>query len=158
MNKKSFIIFLFLFILLVFMQGCTKKEDSNNDLYNKREEISTDEVSIKEDDITKIAKFYPIIVDDVKIEVIAVKASDKTTRLAFNACEVCSPSGMGHYVQEGKYLVCQSCGNRFSIDEIGISKDGCNPAPIFDNEVSKENGFITISKETLSKSKELFMY
>jgi hypothetical protein len=154
MKLRKILIIPFAIMLLLFVQGCT----NNNNLYNKREKLATDEVKIKISDISNIAKFYPVMVDNIKMEVIAVKASDGTIRTAFNACQVCADSGKGYYVQEGDYLVCQNCGTKFSIDQIGISKNGCNPAPILDNEKYEDNGILVIPKETLVANKNLFIH
>lgn len=156
MKKRKFISFLFIFILLLFTQGCTSSD--NDSLYNKREELVKDEVKIKVEEVNEIAKFYPVMVDDIKMEIIAVRATDGTVRIAFNACQVCADSGKGHYVQEGQYLICQNCGTKFSVDQIGLIKGGCNPAPISTEEKYEEEGFIIIPNETLQKYKELFIY
>lgn len=145
-----------MFFVLLIVQGCTN--DTNKELYNKKEELTQDEIEIKIDEVTKIAKFYPVMVDDTKMEVIAVRANDGTVRLAFDACQVCSDSGKGHYVQEGEYLVCQNCGTKFSIDQVGDVRGGCNPAPISDDEKTEVDGYYVISKNVLESSKDLFMY
>lgn len=61
---------------------------------------------------------------------------------------------MAYFVQEGDYFVCQNCKTKFSIDEIGIAKGGCNPAPV--SKKIDENGKITISKEYIESYKEKF--
>jgi len=40
------------------------------------------------------------------MEVLALKAKDRTIRTALNTCQVCYASGKGYYVQEGDVLVC----------------------------------------------------
>jgi hypothetical protein len=152
MRLRKLLVIPFAIMLLLFVQGCT----NNNNLYNKREKLATDEVKIKISDISNIAKFYPVMVDNIKMEVIAVKASDGTIRTAFNACQVCADSGKGYYVQEGDYLVCQNCGNRFNKDQIGQVRGGCNPVPITNEFKIETEKNITVTKDTIKKALPIF--
>lgn len=107
-------------------------------------------------DITKNANFYEYDVEGTKLEVIAIKASDGTIRTAFNTCQVCYDSGRGYYEQEGNYLVCQNCGNRFEASDVEVTKGGCNPVPIFSENKTVDATNITISKDFLYEAKEIF--
>lgn len=107
-------------------------------------------------DITEKATFYTYEELDSKMEIIAVKASDGTIRTAFNTCQVCYSSGRGYYEQEGDVLVCQNCGNRFSMDEVGITRGGCNPVPIFDEQKEVTDTNITLTKELLQEAEIIF--
>lgn len=102
------------------------------------------------------AHFYPLDMDGVKVEVIALKLADGSIRAAFNACQVCFDSGMGYYVQEGRELVCQNCGNRFTMDQVGLSGGGCNPVPIGEADRASDGTTITISRDELKKGEVLF--
>jgi uncharacterized membrane protein len=86
----------------------------------------------------------------------AVKASDGTIRTAFNTCQVCYSSGRGYYVQKGSVIVCQNCGNKFTADNIQVSKGGCNPVPIFKEDKVVTDTTITISKKYIDESKTIF--
>lgn len=59
-----------------------------------------------------------------------------------------------YFIQEGDYLVCQTCGNKFHIDEVGDSSGGCNPTPVEEKE--EKDGKIIIPKEYVSSFKEKF--
>jgi uncharacterized membrane protein len=107
-------------------------------------------------DITENASFYDYKVDDINMQVIAVKAKDGTIRTAFNTCQVCFDSGRGYYEQDGDYLVCQNCGNRFAAEDVEVSKGGCNPVPIFKENKTVDNKNITISKDFLKEAKQIF--
>ncbi|MDF3003365.1 MAG: uncharacterized protein K0Q48_3484 [Bacillota bacterium] len=107
-------------------------------------------------DITETAAFYTYNELDKKMEIIAVKASDGTIRTAFNTCQVCYSSGKGYYIQEGEFLVCQNCGNRFGMDEVALTKGGCNPVPITDEYKTEVDGVITIPKEFLEEAQVIF--
>jgi len=58
-----------------------------------------------------------------------LKSSDGVVRAAFDACDVCWPSGKG-YFQKGDVMVCRNCGRQFASIKINEVKGGCNPAPL----------------------------
>ncbi|MFC1657387.1 Fe-S-containing protein [Candidatus Moduliflexota bacterium] len=64
---------------------------------------------------------------DVKFFVL--KSSDGVIRAAFDACDVCYQSKKG-YRQDGDFMVCNNCGQRFTSVRINEVKGGCNPAPL----------------------------
>ena len=107
-------------------------------------------------DITEDASFYAYDELESKMEVIAVKASDGTIRTAFNTCQVCYSSGKGYYVQEGDQLVCQNCGNTFSMDDVEVTRGGCNPVPINDEQTKTNSDTIVIPKEFLKEAEVIF--
>ncbi len=107
-------------------------------------------------DITEKATFYTYDELDSKMEIIAVKASDGTIRTAFNTCQVCYSSGRGYYVQEDDLLICQNCGNQFSMDDVEVTKGGCNPVPIFDEQKKVNDETITIPKEFMEEAEVIF--
>lgn len=113
-------------------------------------------VTILKSDITEEATFYPYQAGDTYMEVIAIKASDGTIRTALNTCQVCTGSGRGYYEQEGDVLVCQNCGNRFTVDQVEVIKGGCNPVPIFEDYKTEESDIIKISDTFLVANKALF--
>jgi uncharacterized membrane protein len=150
------------FVLAIFITGCNNNNNYNNDDTAlkpvAREEMSFNELVIEKNDITDIAKFYPVTVDGVEMEVIAVLATDGTIRTAFNACQVCASSGRGYYIQQGTKLVCQNCGNRFDVNELEVTRNGCNPAPIEQVDKSEDEEYITVPKATFIKNMDLFNY
>ena len=100
-------------------------------------------------DLSQTASFYKAEIDGTEIELVALKDSKGNLRTAFNACQVCYSSGRGYYRQEGKYLVCQNCGNSFTIDQVGIASGGCNPWPILDSDRTVTDDEIQISYDVL---------
>lgn len=124
----------------------------------RAEKVKDGDIVIPTSDITETAKFYPAAIDGIELEVLAVKAPDGSIRTAFNTCQVCYSSGRGYYVQEGDVLVCQNCGNRFSMDQVQITKGGCNPVPITDEykTIDSDNKTITITKDFLSEATVIF--
>jgi uncharacterized membrane protein len=118
--------------------------------------VVDDDVVIPTSGVTTTASFYPVQIDGERLEIFAVKASDGSARTAFNTCMDCYLSGAGVYSQSGDTLICQNCGNVFSIDQIGLASGGCNPVPIPDSAKTEENGSIKISKEFLLEQKAVF--
>lgn len=114
------------------------------------------DLQILKSQVTSRARFYPYSAGGIKMEVLAVKASDGTIRTAFNTCQVCFDSGRGFYTQQGDELVCNNCGNRFQIDQIAKIKFGCNPIPILTENRTDSGKYITISKAFLEKNKTFF--
>jgi uncharacterized membrane protein len=113
-------------------------------------------IAISIDAISETAAFYPITIDGTDMEVLAVRASDGTIRTAFNTCQVCYDSGRGYYEQSGGELVCQNCGNRFDMSMVGVLAGGCNPWPIFDGDRTVTDEYLTIPREFLVGSREIF--
>lgn len=107
-------------------------------------------------DISDTAIFYPVEIDGVNLEVLAVKAPDGSIRTAFNTCQICYDSGRGYYKQEGNELVCQNCGNRFGLDQIEVQSNGCNPVPILADNKTVDDKNITISGDYLAEAKVIF--
>lgn len=100
-------------------------------------------------DLSQTASFYKADIDGPEIELVALKDSKGNLRTAFNACQVCYSSGKGYYVQDGNYLVCQNCGNSFTIDQVGIASGGCNPWPILDSDRTVTDDEIQIYYDVL---------
>ena len=100
-------------------------------------------------DLSQTASFYKADLDGTEVEIVALKDSKGNLRTAFNACQVCYSSGRGYYRQDGDYLVCQNCGNSFTIDQVGIASGGCNPWPILDSDRTVTDDEIQISYDVL---------
>lgn len=107
-------------------------------------------------DVKETASFYPVEVDGVRMEVIAVKASDGSIRTSFNTCQSCFASGNGFYKTDGKILICQNCGFRFTPDQVEVRSGGCNPFPIFASNKRIIDGEIQIPYNFLREHSEVF--
>ena len=77
-------------------------------------------------------------------------------RSRFPALRICYSSGKGYYVQEGDYLVCQNCGNKFEMDDVEVTKGGCNPVPIYDEQTKVNSDTIVIPKDFLKEAEVIF--
>ena len=80
-------------------------------------------------EITNQAKWYEYDLGEKKIKFFVVRAEGESIKTAFDACDVCYYSGKG-YRQEGDYMVCNNCGNRYPIAGLGTENKtpgGCWP-------------------------------
>lgn len=161
--KRIFAAAAMMLSLVIVLAGCgadikggakTKSGAAQSD--NAQEIKKGESLTIQTADITETAKFYPVKIDGMAMEVLAVKAPDGTIRTAFNTCEVCYDSGRGYYKQDGDVLVCQNCGNRFKTDHIEVQSNGCNPWPIFSENKTVTDDSITVSYDFLSESTKVF--
>lgn len=76
------------------------------------------------------AKHFQFQADNgITVKYFILKSSDGIVRAAFDACDVCWPSGKGYY-QDGDYMICRNCGRRFVSIKVNEVKGGCNPAPL----------------------------
>lgn len=144
---KSAVVVMLLITILTVLSGCSSSTEKSS---------NTGDLVIPIADITETATFYPVVIDGVKFEVLAVKAPDGSIRTAFNTCQVCYDSGRGYYKQDGNELVCQNCGNRFTMDKVEVVSGGCNPVPIFEDNKTVDDKNITISRDFLTEVKGIF--
>ena len=162
--KKSNIILGVVAVVIIATAAFTTFLAKNNDQTNAPLSKATTVSSTSENgdlvipirDITEKATFYAYEELDTKMEVLAVKAPDGTIRTAFNTCQVCYSSGRGYYVQDGDGLVCQNCGSIFQMDQVEITKGGCNPVPISAGGKDVTGTSITISKDFLLQAEVIF--
>lgn len=115
------------------------------------------DLEIKLDELdTSNATFIKYISNGVNMELVAIKDSQNNIDVAFNTCQVCNGAPKAYFVQKNSKLICQNCGNSFSLKSIGASDNGCNPMTLSDEDVTKTDMGITISKEFLSENEFLF--
>lgn len=143
---------------LTTLSGCGKEKASTSASgVNAAEKISSGEsLKIPVKEISEKASFYSVEVDGTQMEVIAVKDSDGNIRTAFNTCQICYDSGNGYYKQEGNELVCQNCGNSFTMEQVGESAGGCNPWPILEEDKTETDSEVKISYDFLKESSNIF--
>lgn len=157
--------------LTVALAGCSSLSDAPSDALTPQpaeagsapQEAAVGDASqdgadlvIPVSDISEKVTFYPVEIDGTKMEVLAVKAPDGSIRTAFNTCQVCYDSGRGYYKQDGDVLVCQNCGNRFSMDQVEVVSGGCNPVPILPENKIVDDESITIPYALLNEAKVIF--
>ena len=145
-NTKILAVFfcLIFLIVVVFTKGFGffKSSQTNSDGF----------VNILLSDVTSNAKWYEYDLGGEKIRFFVVKASDGSIKTAFDACDVCYRYGKG-YGQEGNYMVCNNCGNRYPIAGLGTENKnpgGCWPGYL--PNIIKE-GNILIKKSDLENNR-----
>ncbi|HAH63520.1 MAG TPA: DUF2318 domain-containing protein [Treponema sp.] len=134
----------------------TEAQTGTSALNTVRPAVKNSDIVIKVSEIDKNAVFFPADIDGTRIEVLAVRAPDGTVRTAFNTCQVCYNSGRGFYRQEGSVLVCQNCGNRFRMSQVGVRAGGCNPVPIPEQYKQETDTKMTVPLALLKQAKSIF--
>ena len=86
----------------------------------------------------------------ITVKYFVLKSSDGVIRAAFDACDVCWPSGKGYYQEQDK-MVCRNCGKRFASVKINEVKGGCNPAPL-NRKIDGDNLVIQVTDILAGKS------
>lgn len=147
-------------IAIVLIAGSVFFKQQGNKNEDKLKEnvvvLEGEDLVIPINEITSEASYYPVEIDGLNLEVLAIKATDGTIRTAFNTCQICYSSGRGYYKQEGDVLICQNCKNRFSPDEVEVTRGGCNPVPIFSEDKTVDDTNITISNAFLKEATGIF--
>ena len=160
--KRYFTIAVSVLFALVLFAGCALKAEGNPVVQPKpagetaAAETSGDGLVIPVSDLTDKPRFFTYNANGEDMEIIALTASDGSIRTAFNTCQVCYSSGNGYYKVEGNSLVCQNCGNTFGFDDIAVTRGGCNPVPITEEDRAEQDGSIVISSGYLDDASALF--
>lgn len=182
LNKKFPFLLVFILVTFFLLNGCTYKENVNSNKSNKN--ISTENVNqnqftgstkiekfngekgetkviknnqiVLEDRIFNdgLAHFYNTELGDKTVYFFIVKDENGIYRAAANACQVCFDSRTG-FRQEGDFMVCNTCGNKYPLNKIATEKGGCNPAPINPN-LKVEDNLVILEQADLEQVSELF--
>lgn len=116
------------------------------------------DVEINLDDLdTSNATFINYKLNDTTIELVAIINDQGNVDIAFNTCQVCNGSPKAYFIQQNDMLICQNCGNAFSLSSIGSMAYGCNPMTIDTNNLSNEDTKVVISQDFLSQNQDLFI-
>ncbi len=87
-----------------------------------------------------------------RIQFFVLKSSDGVIRAAFDACDVCFASKKG-YRQEGDFMVCNNCGQRFESVRVNEVRGGCNPSPV---DRTIQGGNVVITAAALATGEKYF--
>lgn len=87
------------------------------------------------------------------MQVMLYKDTEGKVHGALNTCQVCAGSPYAYFEQEGNEVVCQNCGNHFSVEAIGDVHGGCNPVPL---ELSEDGDQVLIDTATLDEQADAF--
>lgn len=75
------------------------------------------------------AHFFSYRSGETNVDFFVLQSHDGVVRAALDTCDVCYRDRKG-YRQEGDFMVCNNCNQKFRSDMINEIKGGCNPAPI----------------------------
>jgi uncharacterized membrane protein len=85
-----------------------------------------------------IAHFYRFNNGRKEIVFFVVRGSDGVIHTAFDACEVCCFRKNKGYMQQGYYMICLGCRERYATNMIGqVNGIGCKPHLLEHTEVGK---------------------
>lgn len=115
--------------------------------------VENGEISIDADTLTSNPMYINYDFNGTNIQLIAVKGSDGTPRLSLNTCQVCNPSPRAYFKEQNGRLVCQNCGNVFTVDSVGETTGGCNPMYI---DYKNTDGKLTVSVADLDTYADQF--
>ena len=151
MKKKYLLILLVIpILLLIILNGGNKKHEI---IKVKNGE----NVVINSQDIDGYATYFNYEIDENTIQLFVVKGTDNKIRTLINTCNACNPAENSFFVQENDHFIYQTCGNKFHVDEIGLTKAiGCSPIAILDEDKIDKDGKITISHEFIETYKSKF--
>ncbi len=106
-------------------------------------------------EVAEDAKWYEYDSNDVTIKFFAIRDVNGDIKTAFDACDICYSSHKG-YRQEGGYMICNNCGNRYPISGLGTENKrpgGCWPGYL----KSRANGeYLVIDKSDLESGRYRF--
>lgn len=130
--------------------GTTPGSSSGNNI-----QANADLVEIRLSDVSGTVTHYSYkSKNNAEVKYFAVKGSDGIIRTAFDACEVCYNAKKG-YSQSGSDVVCNNCGLRFKIDDLGTKNKGAGCWPAYlPHEVKGDK--IVIKKSDLEAGAYLF--
>jgi uncharacterized membrane protein len=124
-----FVLLSFVVALVVSFSGGNAQAFGFFSKYKKVEAVQG-VVSIPVDEVgDDSAHFYEFDANGRNVRFFVLKSSDGVIRAAFDACDVCFESRKG-YVQNGDFMICQNCGQKFHSARINEVRGGCNPAPL----------------------------
>lgn len=117
---------------------------------------SGSDLTVRTEEIGTTARFFDYDAGGVTVQVLAVRASDDTVRLALNTCQVCNGSPYAYFEQDGDDFICQNCHNRFASTAVGVVSGGCDPVPITADVYEEEDGTLTIPHSFLEENAPRF--
>lgn len=155
--KKLSIALAGLFTILAFA-GCIGGEPEDGFLGERGDSVSIENDSVSFDasdfDDGDAHYFHTELPDGAPVYFFVVKSPDGHLRAAANGCQVCGNALQG-FRQEGDFMVCNTCGNKYPLDKIATEKGGCNPAPI-DPDLEVVDGKVSIPLSGLQAVRQFF--
>ncbi|MBR9679993.1 MAG: DUF2318 domain-containing protein [Candidatus Altiarchaeota archaeon] len=116
-------------------------------------ELEQDFMKIPISEISNNIKKNSFDTNGIEVRFFVVRAPDGEIRTAFDACDVCG--GHRGYSQQGDMVVCNNCGLKFSINDLGTKNRGGGCWPSFLKH-KIEGDYILIDKNELAQSTARF--
>ena len=143
------------------LESSDTSEDENTESDAEKEKtavyetpaVGNGEISIDADTLTSNPIYINYDSNGTNIQLITVKGSDGTPRLSLNTCQVCNPSPRAYFKEQNGRLVCQNCGNVFTVDSVGETTGGCNPMYI---DYKNTDGKLTVTVADLDTYTDQF--
>lgn len=153
MNRRILLMLIGVSLATTGITGCGQKEEQNVTPAKGESEVQEDQLLIDTASADHELLYADYDADGVTIQVMLYKDDDNVIHGAFNTCQVCNGSPYAYFEQEGEEIVCQNCGNHFSIEDIGDVHGGCNPIPL---EFTQEGDSVRIDVNYLLDNVDIF--
>ena len=147
--------------MTAFANGNTQQQ--RNALNQRKPSVTNQDLVIPIADLNEYINFYPVVIDGLQMEIMAVKAPDGSIRTAFNACHYCyqrsdDPKVLGYFMQTTGPLLVSLCGSErtYTMDKIQVSSDACHPEPIAAANRTASSSSVIITREYLQQAKAMF--
>lgn len=115
-------------LLVLMLAGCGSKTEKDSAYLTVR--ANEGRIEIEKELLSEDVRYVNYDTGDQMMQLLAGVASDGSFRVALNTCQSCNPSPKAYFVQENGKLICQNCGNVFTMDDVGNQAFGCNPTYI----------------------------
>jgi len=145
----------------VFAMGSSEEQKAA--LNQRKTKIVNQDLVIQISDIKEYIEFYPVEINGLQMEVMAVKAPDGSIRTAFNACHFCyqrnnDTKALGYFMQIPGPKLVSLCGSErvYTMDQIQVSSTACHPEPITAENKTITAQTLTITRDYFIKAKDMF--
>ena len=117
--------FLVLILILTVAAACGGPKDKYSKVTPENGIISIPISQVNDGNV----HYYTASAAGKEVKFFILRSGDGVIRAAFDACDVCFPEKKG-YRQEGEFMICNNCGQKFHSSRINVVKGGCNPSPL----------------------------
>lgn len=142
--KVSLRMFLLVSFLVSFVFACSSSESDAVGSGILKPVVGQLQIALAEVSDGKVHHYQVKADDGTMVTFFVLKSKDGVVRAAIDACDVCYKAGKG-YFQDGDFMVCENCGQKFASNRINVVKGGCNPAPL--NRVVKGDKLVIDMKD-----------
>lgn len=153
-TKRKILTIVWIALVIAALSACGSSDaEKEETAVYETSAVENGEISIDADTLTSSPMYINYDSNGTNIQLIAVKGSDGTPRLSLNTCQVCNPSPRAYFKEQNGRLVCQNCGNVFTIDSVGETTGGCNPMYI---DYKNTDGKLTVTVADLDTYADQF--